>query len=248
VKVVALHGFTGSGADFAPLADRLSVPLLALDLIGHGEAPAPKDPAAYRMSAQVEYLADQLGDNDLVVLGYSLGGRVALRLWPRLEARLRGMILISANPGIIDPVDRAERMAQDHALAGQIEEEGIEWFCRHWSQQPLIKTQAGIAEPIRAQMERRRLQNRAIGLAHTLRSAGQGAADPVWDQLEHVAVPCLVMTGALDPKYCDIGERMARQMPRGFHQTVERVGHCAHLEDIETSAAAIDRFVRGLSE
>ena len=79
MRIVALHGFTGSGADFDPLAARLEMPVFAPDLLGHGGAPDPVEPRAHRMSAQAERIATQVGDGPVVLLGYSLGGRVALR-------------------------------------------------------------------------------------------------------------------------------------------------------------------------
>ncbi len=249
MTVVALHGFTGSGSDFDVFSDRLGVPIVAPDLLGHGDAPDPAEPRAYRMSAQVRRLAAGLGnDGPVVLLGYSLGGRVALRLWPLLGDRLRGMVLIGAHPGLMDPVERAERMAADHALAGQIEEQGMEWFVDHWARQPIIQSQAAIPSAILKPMQERRRRNRALGLANSLRGAGQGAADPVWDQLSAIPVPCLVVSGAADHKYGEVSEAMVAEMKCARHAVIPSAGHCAHLENLDASCLVLSEFLAELSE
>jgi len=247
MKLVALHGFTGSGADFEPLASRLAVPMVAPDLLGHGDAPDPVDPRAHRMSAQARRIAAEPMEGPLVLLGYSLGGRVALRLWPLLRDRLAGMVLIGAHPGLTDPIVRAERMAADQALAGQIEERGIEWFVDHWAKHPIIQSQASIPVSIRRSMQARRRANRAIGLANSLRGAGQGATDPVWDDLADIPVPCLVLSGQTDHKYAEICAATALAIPQGQHEVIPDAGHCAHLENIEATTSVLSTFLAGLS-
>jgi 2-succinyl-6-hydroxy-2,4-cyclohexadiene-1-carboxylate synthase len=248
MTVVALHGFTGSGADFDALSHRLSVPLVAPDLLGHGDAPDPAEPRAYRMSAQARRIAADLDDGPVVLLGYSLGGRVALRLWPLLRDRLRGMVLIGAHPGLTDPVERAERMAADHALAGQIEEQGMGWFLDHWAQQPIIRSQAAIPPEILKPMRERRRGNRPLGLANSLRGAGQGAADPVWEQLSEIPAPCLVISGAADHKYGEVSVAMVEAMSHARHTVIPDAGHCAHLENLDATCSILSEFLAEVSE
>ena len=247
MTIVALHGFTGSGADFDPLSRQLQARVLAPDLLGHGAAPDPVSPRAHRMSAQARRIAAQVPEGPVVLLGYSLGGRVALRLWPLIKDRLVGMVLIGAHPGLKDPVARAERMAADHALAGQIEERGMAWFVEHWAKHPVIQSQSSIPGAIRAPMEERRRQNRPLGLANSLRGAGQGAVDPVWDRLGEIPVPTLVMSGEFDQKYGDVCAATARAIPHGRHAVVPDAGHCAHLENVEATVSLLTDFLAELS-
>ena len=248
MNVVALHGFTGSAKDFEPLAERLSVPVHALDLLGHGEAAAPDRCEDYRMVAQVRRLVDKIPDGPLVLLGYSIGGRVALRLWPLLGARLKGVVLVATTPGLEDPVERTERIAQDLALAARIEARGVPWFTEYWSERPIIRSQKQIEPAILEGMRKRRLQNRPVGLANTLRALGQGAVEPVWSTLPDFPVPTLLLTGANDRKYTDIATEMSRRIPNATHQIVGDAGHCVHLEAVNAAAAAIQGFLGSLSE
>ncbi|MCA9660364.1 MAG: alpha/beta fold hydrolase, partial [Myxococcales bacterium] len=111
--IVALHGFAGSGEDFSPLiaapGDALDCDWITVDIPGHGRSAAPERAAAYAMPAVAAGLAELLAAvtrGPYVLLGYSMGGRLALSLvlgdgaaglvWPRPA----GLILVGATPGI----------------------------------------------------------------------------------------------------------------------------------------------------
>ena len=185
--LVLLHGFTGSASTWAPFADSWpGVQAVAIDLLGHGESDAPVDPERYRIERTVEDLVgvlDRLALPPVVVLGYSMGGRVAMRLALHLahdfadEApkRLRGLILESASPGIADADERAARVASDHALADRIEGEGIEAFVREWESLPMWASQAGLSDEARLRLRAQRVEQSTVGVGEQLaRDGGWG--------------------------------------------------------------------------
>ena len=75
------------------------------------------------------------------LVGYSMGGRVALHVALAHPDRVTALALIGAQAGIDDPAERAERIAADEALADRIESDGIEWFAGYWADRPLFATQ-----------------------------------------------------------------------------------------------------------
>jgi 2-succinyl-6-hydroxy-2,4-cyclohexadiene-1-carboxylate synthase len=247
--ILALHGFTGAGSDFAPLARRLPNAVWAPDLLGHGGSRVPDHAQAWGFEAQAALLAQLPRTLDLdrpVLLGYSFGGRLALQLLVEQPRAFRAAVLVGATAGIEDPRARAERAAADRALADRIETIGAPEFLQEWRRVPLIATQERIAAADRVVMDEARVEHTAAGLAGALRGAGTGAMEPLWGRLGQVDLPVLLLTGAEDSKFAALAERLAQALPQATHRVVPGAGHCAHLEAPEAAVEAIEAFLGSL--
>jgi 2-succinyl-6-hydroxy-2,4-cyclohexadiene-1-carboxylate synthase len=223
--LVLLHGFTQTGRSWRAIGHALAgrYRSAAPDLPGHGDF-AGRRPASF--PACDAYLR-ALTDGPFTLVGYSMGGRVALHAALSLGARVRRLVLIGASPGIADPAERAARAADDAALADRIEAIGIDAFVREWGAQPLFDgIPRGVAELIDA--DRRR--NTAAGLAAALRGLGTGVMPPLWDRLGELAMPIDLVVGERDEKFGAIAARMAERLPEARVHTVAGAGHVAHLE------------------
>ncbi len=242
---LVLHGFTGSAAAMVPLTRRLPGPVLALDLAGHGVGPISDDPADYTMAAAVAGVVDAAAHlGRFALVGYSMGGRVALHVALAHPDRVVALALIGARAGIDDPFERAERVAADNALADRIESEGIGWFTDHWSAQPLFATQRTRLSPDQlAQLRAQRLACDPRGLAHSLRGMGAGAVEPVGCHLGELSMPCALIAGADDAKFADIARHMAVAIPQATVCLLPDAGHAAHLEAPCATAAAVAQCV-----
>jgi 2-succinyl-6-hydroxy-2,4-cyclohexadiene-1-carboxylate synthase len=242
--LVLLHGFTGSAASWrshsAVFGRKFKT--LAIDLLGHGHSDSPADPARYRMESCVEDLTtlfDRLGLHRLHLLGYSLGGRVALHLAASGSDRIGTLVLESASPGIAGQAERQARVASDEALANSIEQQGLETFVEHWSSLPIFASQAALPEGVRVGLRAQRLSNHPRGLANSLRGLGAGVPSPLWDRLKDVHMPTLLIAGELDPKYVGIARAIAAALPAARLGLFPGAGHAVHLEQPE----AFDRLV-----
>ena len=135
---LALHGFTGGGRDFEPLASQLpGLVFDAPDLPGHGPNGFQTEPFSFDSCAE-EYA--RLVEPQSVLLGYSLGARLALRT--ALFTQPSALILIGGTPGIRNEQQRLERQTTDRERAEHIERVGATAFLEEWSQVPIIATQA----------------------------------------------------------------------------------------------------------
>jgi 2-succinyl-6-hydroxy-2,4-cyclohexadiene-1-carboxylate synthase len=240
-----LHGFTGCAATLAetaePLAKRFRT--LCIDLVGHGASDAPDDPAAYSFDACTRQVADVLAALEARpahLLGYSMGGRVALGLCVAHPASVRSTVLVGARAGFADPEERARRRLADDALAASIEGDGIEKFVDRWMALPLIASQRRRGEAFLEAARRQRLQGRASALARSLRGMGAGAQPPLHDRLAAVQVPVLLAVGAEDEHFQREARDLAARLPRARVAIVPEAGHAAHLEN----PAAFHRVAR----
>lgn len=246
--LLLLHGFTGSAATWAGLAAQLAPQrqCIALDLIGHGKSGAPADPARYTMDHAVQDIAgllDVLGISRVDLLGYSLGGRLALQFAVAAPGRVRALILESASPGLASPAERAARIAADDALAEVIERDGIEAFVAHWEALPLWASQAELPAELRARQRTQRLANRPQGLANSLRGMGTGRQRALWDMLPTLTIPTLLLAGALDAKFSAIAQQMAATLPRADLAIIAAAGHAIHLEQPEIFGQRVAVFL-----
>ncbi len=245
--VMVLHGFTGSAAAMSPLTSRLKgFTVVAPDLIGHGRSPLPEDLALYSvpsMADQMMAVAAALGHDSVHLVGYSMGGRVALTAACHTPTRLRSLTLIGATAGIADPDQRRRRADADRARADRIEADPVA-FVDEWMASPLLAGQARLgAEHLRA-ARAQRLSCDPAGLARSLRMGGTGSMPALHDRLRHCLVPTHVVVGDHDAKFCAVAEELADELPDAKITRIGGAGHAAHLERAGTTAAAIADFLR----
>lgn len=229
-RIVLLHGFTQTGACWGPLATGLAAEheVVAVDLPGHGGS------GAIEVGIESGTTLIAAAGGAATYVGYSMGGRFALRLALDRPDVVERLVLIGASPGLADADERAARRASDDALAAKVEAVGVEAFVRDWLALPLF---AGIPHELRFETER--CTNTAAGLASSLRLAGTGAQEPLWDRLGELAMPVLLVTGADDTKFTAIAATMAAAISNAEHVVVDGAGHTVHLERPEPTATVL---------
>jgi 2-succinyl-6-hydroxy-2,4-cyclohexadiene-1-carboxylate synthase len=247
--LVFLHGFTGSAANWEAHMEAMTAHhrVIAVDLPGHGETDSTPDPARYAIeqtAGDLLALLDALKIERAHLLGYSMGGRLALYFAVHHPQRLITLTLESASPGLAEAAERSARRIQDDALAGRIERDGVSAFVDEWERLPLFATQSRLPEAERARLREGRLRNNAVGLANSLRGMGTGTQPPLWDRLTALHVPTLLVCGALDTKFVTIAQQMGALIPRAQLAVVPDAGHTVHLEQPEVFRALVLGFLQ----
>lgn len=238
-RLVALHGFTQTHHHAKALAFDVAdgasfCTVVTPDLPGHGLS--GHDRSGFETTAA--RVAERCGTG--TYLGYSMGGRLALAaaiVRPDLVERL---VLIGATAGIDTESGRVERRDLDEERARRIEHVGVDAFVQEWLSMPMF---AGLPDDARDLDHRRR--NTAAGLAHSLRTAGTGSQPSLWDRLEDVRAPTLVLAGDRDSKFAEIGRRLAARISDATFIPIADAGHAAHTEQPATTAEAITSWLAG---
>ncbi len=233
--LIFLHGFTLSSQDWRPFFSEYDTQFqpLAIDLIGHGKSDAPEEQTNYTMEAcisQIRAILRQLHIRRAYWMGYSLGGRVALRLAVRHPSSVKVLVLESTTPGIQDESERSDRKTRDDQLARFIGKNSLERFVDLWTQHPIFKSQQRISAEKRKYIKHLRLQNSSIGLANNLRGMGRGSMTPVWNNLSSLSKSTLLLAGELDDKHVAIHRQMHRELKDSELQVVAGAGHNIHFE------------------
>ncbi len=213
-RVVLVPGFTQTAASWQGVREILdqSCSVLALDV-----------PERETFEATATSIGVQ--GKRAVYAGYSMGGRLTLRLALDRPDLVQALVLVSATAGIADEAKRAERVASDETLAENVERDGVDAFLQRWLAQPLFASVPPDAPGLR---ERRGLSQRY--LAHCLRVLGAGVMEPMWNRLGELEMPVALVTGKADAKY----EKLALSLLERLRGDVVHVrldgGHALPLE------------------
>jgi 2-succinyl-6-hydroxy-2,4-cyclohexadiene-1-carboxylate synthase len=216
--VVFLHGFWGRSADWIPVAAHLPFKSIGFDLPGHGNTPFfPEVLDALRRAIA------PLSPVHLV--GYSMGGRIALSFFHTYREQVSSLTLLGAHPGIADAQEREKRLAADKRFAQEILQRPIDELIAEWYDRPLF----GALSFKRDLWTMRHTQNRE-GLAQALVTFSLG----LQPDFSNLLPSCSLLVGEEDTTY----RRLYASWP---HQLIQEAAHAAHLENPAGVAAALSR-------
>lgn len=241
--LILLHGFAQTPQSWQTTIDNLATDRVihAIELPGHGETALSKgEPSVETVR---EHVIAEMADEHIesaIIWGYSQGARVALDLALHAHSHVSGLVLESGVPGIEDPLDRANRRSRDAAMAGRIERAPIEEFVALWEKVPALSGQS--SDLIETQRPDRMAQD-PQALAAALRGIGQAAYEPMWERLQVIEVPTLLLTGERDKVYSKHADRMEASLPDAMHISIAGAGHAVHVAEPEAAAAAVERFL-----
>lgn len=240
LPLVALHGFLGSKDDWADLASRLpNRRIVAVDLPGHGEA-VGLDAAAYGFDEAVAALSSTLASLEngrFDLLGYSMGGRVALAMALAHPTVVNTLTLESSSPGLPSEEERAARRVLDAKRADALRRD-FPAFLREWYAMPLFAT---LTAAQRDTLIRSRATADPDELARGLVGMGTGAMPNLWPLLSTLEIPVRLVAGVRDAKFAALAAQMAERLPHASMHLVEGAGHNVHLEQPDAFAALVQR-------
>ncbi|WP_246173012.1 alpha/beta fold hydrolase [Thermochromatium tepidum] len=234
-----MHGFTGGGADWSSVFPE-DPERLAVDLPGHLTCPGPTG----EYLDVIRALLDRLPTSIDRVIGYSLGGRIALSLIQLAPERFRLAAIISAHPGLLDPDLRKQRRSDDQVWIRLLRDQGIEAFVAAWEHQPLFKTQARLAPEILARQRARRLSHSPEGLASALERLGLGEMPATWEALARYQGRLDWIVGGEDRRFQTIAHAVVAHRPATRLHVLKGVGHNPLLEAPERLRACLERSLQ----
>lgn len=231
--VLLLHGFAGTAGSWDAFSDQLDHKRyrpLAVDLRGHGHNGAAR-PISFGLC-----IADLLAvaPPQFTLVGYSLGGRLALQVALAAPKRLERLVLVSTSAGIEATAERQTRLDRDLALADRIEAETIGQFAQSWLDGPLFRDDG----PVVNGAARKEIEKNSPGsLACALRNLSVGRMEPLWDRLPEISTPTTIVVGELDQRYLALAQRLSDQISGSDLAIIERAGHAIPRSAPERLAA-----------
>lgn len=257
VPLVLVHGFAQRAESWKAVAHLFAdagLSSVALDLVGHGESDRPSDARPYALAWQARALAAfarYVSDGSPApIVGYSLGGRVALAAAQADPGAFGAIVLESAGIGPADDVERAELENRNNTWADRVRAEGVEAFMAWWETLPLFATQQALPLETRVAVRASRNANDAEALVRTFEYAGahvmplSAEALAALSGLADRGAAVAYLAGELDAKYAAVARRVAEAVPKARVLAVEGAGHNIHLERPEAFVGAIFDLLR----
>lgn len=230
--VLLLHGFLGRGADWRTVREGLPAEwdVRVPDLPGHGvaaRAEATMDAAAdLALAGLAGAVLGGLAEPADVV-GYSMGGRLALHLAVTRPQAVRRVVMVSGSPGLRTAPERAARRALDAERAAALQAD-LPGFVEQWYRMPLW---ASLPDALRPLLTADRIaHNDPAGLAASLAGMGTGAQPSHWDALAGISAPVWAVAGALDAKFVGLAWQMTHASESVEPIVLPGVGHFVPAE------------------
>ena len=238
--IVWLHGFLGAGSDWQEITSAFANPQLLIDLPGHG--------ASHAVSTSGFAQTRRLLQNTLInynilsywLVGYSLGGRVAMYHACRQPEGLRGLIAEGAHPGLTTGRERDERRASDHHWAARFTHQPLERVLDEWYRQPVF---ASLSEAQRQQFIALRRDNHPAALSAMLTATSLARQPDLRARLAKLPVPFHFLCGERDTRFQAIAQSIAARC-----HTLPDAGHNAHRENPQAFCACLTSILHASSE
>ncbi|MFA6978076.1 MAG: 2-succinyl-6-hydroxy-2,4-cyclohexadiene-1-carboxylate synthase [Ignavibacteriaceae bacterium] len=252
--ILFFHGFGGSSNDWKDIFSLLDseFQLIAIDLPGFGKSSKPTGDKFYQTDFLVKLIDEILCELTLievVLAGYSMGGRLALQFADEYPLKAKALILESSSPGIKTKSERQVRIKSDAELISFINKNSLKDFFTFWQNQPLFATQKN--RPLKKQRSillNKINANSKIGLTNSLENFGQGEMESLWQKLPKIKVPTLLLSGILDTKYTAIQHEMDKLLLNSSHKIIREAGHNLHLEKPEVFVNLVREFLKTIND
>lgn len=230
-QLVFIHGFMGHASDWDDLRA----------LLPEFDSRAINIDVASDWQATVKSLADSM-EAGSVVVGYSMGARLALGVAIEFTEKCAGLVFVSGNPGLESAEARSERELSDEQIASRIEQGQLDSFLEKWYQASVFKS---LPEELRRDEIQRKLERDPEDWATLLRVNSVSQQPNYWLRLAELAMPTLVVAGRRDEKYNQIAERFQATVALNHVKTkrLADCGHMVHREQPDKLAALIREFM-----
>ena len=256
--ILFLHGFMGDRTEFELTIADISKQFycVAINLPAHGEIDVIKQ-MTDQIADQDDYYTIQSTANLVIkfldflrieqcfLVGYSMGGRLALYLTIYFPQYFHKVVLESASAGLRTAAEKSDRLAKDQKLATELEHlkhHDFRLFLENWYQQSIFASLR--SHPDFPQMLEKRLNNSPAQLAKSLRNLSIGMQPSLWEKLSENEVPLLLLVGELDLKFVQVNQQMQQLCKLSQLQIVPNCGHNIHFENPNLFIEKIKSFFK----
>ncbi|HGA2976749.1 TPA: 2-succinyl-6-hydroxy-2,4-cyclohexadiene-1-carboxylate synthase [Klebsiella aerogenes] len=235
-RLVFLHGFSGDRDEWRTVGEAFPAwPRLYLDLPGHGGSADITVDGFTGVSELLQATLNSYNILDYWLVGYSLGGRVAMNFACQPRAGLRGLIVEGGHPGLQDEASRQARLINDSAWAERFRREPLAQVFADWYRQPVF---ASLDAAQRASLVALRRRNNGATLAAMLEATSLARQADLRPSLQARDFPFHYLCGERDAKFRAIAQALAADI-----HIIHHAGHNAHRDNPEAVIACLAQIL-----
>lgn len=245
IPILFLHGFMGHAGVWRPVMEQLTDNMyaVALDLPGHGKTTSELRNLDFdSVSDAVSGFVKNHFDHPPILLGYSLGGRIALYTALKHPDLFGGLVLESTTPGIESRADRDVRLGEDQAKADKLRTTDIRTYLTDWYQLPVFASLA-LRNDLIEKIIKKKSGGDPVALAEVIVRLSPGRQKSLWGELDRWDKPTLIIAGELDEKFCNIARQMVPRIKNADLKIIRDAGHIVHLENRKDFMIALNFFL-----
>ena len=236
-----LHGAVGMAADWRELAKKLApagISTRAVDLWRFLDC-CPMPLTDFGKALNAEAGGEISRTNGRTLLGYSMGGRLALHALLEPDHPWQAAVIVSTHSGLENEADRAARRNADITWATQALAGNWPQFLDAWNGQSILGP-----TPMRDPQGSGSLIMRRREIARSFVDWSLGIQEPLWDRLGEISIPVLWIAGENDPKFLALARQAVSLMPNAQLATAPSSGHRVPWEAADWLANQIASFLK----
>ncbi|MEE9442058.1 MAG: 2-succinyl-6-hydroxy-2,4-cyclohexadiene-1-carboxylate synthase [candidate division Zixibacteria bacterium] len=243
--ILFLHGFMGNANIWRNTIANLDNDFfcVAIDLPGHGQTRADLEYLKF------ENLADGLHNfvntqftKESILVGYSMGGRIALYTALKYPDTFKALVLESSSPGIEDEEERKTRLMRDEKDSAKMKSTDMRSFLTEWYRMPVFDYLNDFPD-LKEKIINKKSSNDPQALAEVIVKLSPGTQPSQWSNLNQWTKPILIIAGEKDQKYCHIGKKMHAGLANSRLEIIPNAGHIVHLENHKDFMTVLKSFL-----
>ena len=184
-----------------------------------------------------EKVEEQTKGEPSLLLGYSMGGRLAMDALVNNPAMWSGVIAVGADPGLISDDARSKQLQKDLEWARRFRSEDIQELLVEWDELPVFCGRSNCASREISELDSEKISR----FFDVFSKARQGNMLPMLRKLK--TPPLLYISGCDDIKYTKIGQDLAAHCMQVRHQIIPNAGHRVPWESQDAFISEVSVFI-----
>ena len=239
MKIFCIHGNFQTVKVWQPLEERMKAGFSDLEMF-------TEDLCAKQFQSFDDWTEDFCGRVDAqangeksILLGYSLGGRLALHACLSRPDLWKSAIVVGADPGLESEEEKKLQLARDRNWAERLKREPLEKLVDEWDAQPVFGGIENQAPRNLGEMDPQKISQQFLIFSKGI----QRNLAPKLAELKNL--PILFVSGQKDQKYQVIGEKLAKSFSVINAQVIADAGHRVPWENTESFVQVLIDFAFG---